>query len=612
MANLSRFAQCTWIDLSEHRGMAPVEMLGRARFPLIGDGGYCLTLGPYAFYWFQLAAHGAAQPSESAAPPTLTVAGAGPADWVNVFRGKARIALEEALPAYLQGQPWFQGRFRALSSVAVRDAIVVPRAGGAVRVALVQAEYAEGDPELYVVPLAFAAGEAPAGAVVAARLRVAPRGDGEATAGALYDPCGERVFVSELLDAAIWGGEFEGEAGDLNGCPTPASAQTPPEGPGADAPPALHEGDNTTASLDGRALLKLYRRVEEGSHPEVEMLRFLAAHSALKQTPALLGVLEYQPESGSAMTTGMAQEFIAGEADAGRLTLDALHRFFERVLTGGLTPPEVEAGPRNIVDLSEGEIPEQAREMLGAYLETARLMARRTAELHVALASDPTDAAFAPEPFTPMYQRSLYQSMRGQIRQALERLRRRRHELPEALRESADRVLQGEEALLRQARRMLDRLTAVRIRCHGDYQLKHLVSIGHDFLVVDFDGEPDRPLSHRRRKRSPVRDLTSLHRSLQDAAEAALAGGGLRAEDVPTLRPWARFWRRWASVAFLKEYRAAPGTADLLPHDPAELRLLFDFYRLGWNVFALLRELDRPSEKRSLAIQNMLQMLERT
>ena len=453
VANLSRFAQCTWIDLSEHRGLAPVEMLGRTRFPLIGDGAYCLTLGPYAFYWFQLAAHA----PESAAPPTLTVAGAGPADWANVFRGKARIALEEALPAYLQGRPWFQGRFRALTSVAVRDAIAVPRPGGAVRIALVQAEYAEGDPEQYVVPLDFAAGEPPPGAVVAARLRVAPRGDGESVSGALYDPFGQRVFVSELLDAAIWGGRFEGESGDLNGRPTPASAQTPPEGPGADDPPALHEGDNTTAALDGRALLKVYRRVEEGPHPEVEMLRFLAAHSALKQTPALLGVLEYQPESGPSITTGMAQEYIAGEADAWRLTLDALRRFFEHALTGAVALPEVETGPRNIVDLSEGDIPDQAREMLGAYLETARLMARRTAELHVALASDPADPAFAPEPFTPMYQRSLYQSMRGQVRLAVERLRRRRDDLPEALREPADRVLQGEEALLRQARRVLDR-----------------------------------------------------------------------------------------------------------------------------------------------------------
>ncbi len=107
-----------------------------------------------------------------------------------------------------------------------------------------------------------------------------------------------------------------------------------------------------------------------------------------------------------------------------------------------------------------------------------------------------------------------------------------------------------------------------------------------------------------------IHDLTShLHRSLQEAAEAALTQGGLRAEDEPALRPWARFWQRWASVAFLKEYRAAPGTADLLPSNPADLRLLFDFYRLGWGVHRLGRELDRPSEKIASAIELVLQLL---
>jgi maltose alpha-D-glucosyltransferase/alpha-amylase len=209
-----------------------------------------------------------------------------------------------------------------------------------------------------------------------------------------------------------------------------------------------------------------------------------------------------------------------------------------------------------------------------------------------------------------MYQRSLYQSMRVQIRQTLERLRQRLDALPEALCEPARHVLHGEDELLRQARQVIQRkINAPRVRCHGDYHLGHLVSIGRDFLVVDFEGEADRPLSHRRRKRSPIRDLTSLHRSLQEAAQTALLQGNLRAEDVPTLRPWALFWQRWASVVFLKEYRAAPGTAALMPQDSVELRLMFEFYRLGWSIHRLGRELDPPAENLELAIQNVVQML---
>ena len=134
---------------------------------------------------------------------------------------------------------------------------------------------------------------------------------------------------------------------------------------------------------------------------------------------------------------------------------------------------------------------------------------------------------------------------------------------------------------------------------------------GKDFLVIDFEGEVDRSLAHRRRKRSPARDLASLHRSLQEVALTALTQGGVRSEDLATLQPWARFWQRWASVVFLKEYRAAPGTAALLPRDPAALTELLDFYRLGWNISGLLHELAAPSERASLLLRNLTQMIDR-
>ena len=611
VANLSRFAQCTWIDLAEFKGARPVEMLGRAKFPTVGDGPYCLTLGPYAFYWFLLPPHAAAPAAEAAEAPAIGVASA--AGWEAVLRGKGRVRLEDALPAYLQARRWFQGRLRTLKTVTVRDTLAVPCEGGPARIALVQADYTEGDPELYVLPLAFHADGGhelrPGGAGSVARLSVQTRIGGEAVTGSLYDPSGDRTFVALLADLAAKGGRLEGDAGDLRGEPAAAAALPPAAEPASDSTPHVIELSNTTAILDPRGvLLKLYRRVEEGPHPEVEVLHYFARTGAFPHTPPLLGALTYQPEAGESMTLGVLRVFAPGEGDAWHITLDALRRLFDQVLTGSLRLPEVQRGPRSLVDLSEQEIPPEAQELLGSYLETARLMARRTAEMHIALSSG-GDPAFEPEPFTPMYQRSLYQSMRGQVREAMEELRISRDALPEALREPAGRILQNEETLLRQARRVLDKITAVRIRCHGDYHLGHLVATGQGFLVVDFEGEADRPLSHRRRKRSPIRDLTSLHHSLQEAARAALGQGGLRAEDVPALRPWARFWQRWASVAFLREYRAAPGAADLLPRDPGELRLLFDFYRLGWCVFRLLRALDAPSERVGPAIEGVLQLL---
>ncbi len=172
-------------------------------------------------------------------------------------------------------------------------------------------------------------------------------------------------------------------------------------------------------------------------------------------------------------------------------------------------------------------------------------------------------------------------------------------------------MVKNEDKLVRLAHRIIDRLIdAPRLRCHGHLHMGHLLFTGKDFLIIDLEGEADRSFSHRRRKRSPARDLASLHRSLQEAALAALTQGGVRNEDIPKLEPWSRFWLRWASVVFLKEYRAVPGTAAILPREPGMLALLLDFYRLGWNISGLRHELTAPTERAAMLLRNLTQMLD--
>jgi maltose alpha-D-glucosyltransferase/alpha-amylase len=610
MANLSRFVQCLRVDMSAYKGMTPIELMGRTPFPVIGEAPYFLTLGPYAFHWFLLkpppvAAGGTAE------PPLLTVVG--PLGWAGVFRGRARQALEDVLPEYLRSRPWFQGRLRSLKSATLREVIPLGSDAGVARLVLVQADYDEGESEVYLLLLAFApmpedaSNPASLPGPIVARLRVRGRADGENITGILYDAGGERGCAEALVNLLGRGGRCEGEAGEMRAEPEPAFTLEP-----LPAELRLMESCNTVVLLGDRLALKLYRRVEEGVHPEVEVNRVLFSKAGFTHLPALWGVWRYRPERGEAMALGILQEFVASEGDAWRLTLDALHRFFDRILAGAAGPPQLEAGPRSLVELSDQEIPAQVREHLGSYMETARLMARRTAELHVALASVTDDPSFAPEPFTGQYQRSLYQSMRGRIRQTMAQLRPRLDQWPEPLREPARRVSQAEDKLMRLAHRILDRLIeAPRLRCHGHLHLGHLLYTGKDFLVIDLEGEPDRSFAHRRRKRSPARDLASLHRSLQEAALAALTQGGVRTEDIPMLEPWARFWQRWAAVVFLKEYRAADGTAALLPRDPTLLTLLLDFYRLGWNLSGLRHDLAAPSGRTAMLLRNLIQMIER-
>ncbi|MGH7223775.1 MAG: alpha-glucosidase C-terminal domain-containing protein, partial [Gemmataceae bacterium] len=519
VANLSRFVQCLRVDMSAYKGMMPIEMMGRSPFPTIGEAPYFLTLGPHTFYWFLLKPQPAAHPG-TPEPPTISLPSS--RDWAGLFRGRPRQQLEEALPAYLRSRPWFQGHLRSLQSAALREVLLLGGGDSGPRLTIVQADFDEGEPEFYLLPLAFApppvdvAHPASAPGPVLARLQVRP-GDGqEAAIGFLYDPSGERGFVAMVLDLLAHGGRCEGEVGEMHGEPEAAFAATQ----GADATllaePRVLESSNTVVLASEHLVLKLYRRIEEGVHPEVEKNRVLLSKTSFTQVPAVLGALQYRTEKGEPATLGIVQEFAASQGDAWQLTLDALHRFFDHILAGASNPPSMDL-QRSAVDLSDQEIPAQVQELLGSYLETGRMMARRIGELHVALASVTDLADFEPEPFTAQYQRSLYQSMRGRIRQTLPVLKQRLPNWPEPLRELGNRLAQSEDKLMRVGHRILDRLIeSPRIRCHGHLHLGHLLYTGKDFVIIDLEGEADRSLVHRRRKRSPARDLASLHRSLQE------------------------------------------------------------------------------------------------
>jgi maltose alpha-D-glucosyltransferase/alpha-amylase len=271
----------------------------------------------------------------------------------------------------------------------------------------------------------------------------------------------------------------------------------------------------------------------------------------------------------------------------------------------------VERAP--LVDRIDADPPALVSEMFGGYVESARLLGIRTAELHLALASDARDPAFAPEPFQPLYQRSLFQSMRGHARQALAALRDRHAALPPEMRAAARELGAREQDVLDGFRGILGRrLAARRIRCHGDYHLGQVLCTGSDFAIIDFEGEPGRSLSERRLKRSPLRDVAGMLRSFDYAAHALLVGGGqrgvIRDEDVDRLRPWARFWRAWVMSAFLRAYLHRLGDSGLVPQDRRDLSSLLNALLLERNVYELEYELNHRPEWAMIPLQGVLEL----
>jgi len=608
VANLSRFVQFVELDLSPFRGMSPLELFGRTRFPLVGESPYFLTMAPHTFLWFSLVPEKAPDvrveaPREQV--PLIEVRG----DWDGVLVGRAKADLEALLPDYLRARRWFGGKARPIKGARIVESFSVPYVSSVTYLAMVQVDYAEGAPETYVLPLTFATGEHakevtekfPWAAV--ALLRAKSGKEKEEVGGVLCDALSDSSFCRALLLIMSRRRRIRGKSGELVALPTSAFERLRGEAsPPLQARLMAAEQSNTSINYGDKLILKIFRRCEEGVNPDVEITRFLAERTRFASVPPAAGFLEFRKSRGEGCSLAILQGYVPNQGDAWQFTLDEVEHFFERVLTLGKETDLGElASRKSLVDLSAEEPPALARDTVGAYLNHASLLGRRTAELHLSLASDLEDPNFAPEPFTSLYQRSLYQSMRNLTRQTFQLFRDRVHLIPESVQEMARRVLRAENQILDQFQVVRGRkFTVMRIRSHGDYHLGQVLYTGKDFVIIDFEGEPARPMNERRLKRAPLRDLAGMLRSYHYAACTPLSGEDperrVRPEDVPRLMPWAEFWYRCVGASFLKTYFETASKATLLPKSQEETALLLQANLLEKAIYELGYELNnRPS-----------------
>ena len=621
IANLSRFAQYAELDLSRFRGMVPIELFGHTEFPQIGELPYFITLGPHQFYWFSVEPQRTAERAP-ARPPTVQVSGR----WDEVLSPSVRGVLEQALPAYLEAKRWFGSKTRRIKQTEIVEAIPVgqadePSVSGdghseagagpsevAGHLSMVRVDYVDGDPETYVLPLACASPERSpdirkwqAGTVVA-------NVEGAGGLRALYDGLWDPAMATALLEIVAKRRRLSGARGKLSGIPAPPLRELRPPLDGGLQPFVISaEQSNTSVVFTDRLILKLIRRLEAGINPELEVGRFLT-EAGFEHVPPVAGSLEYSTGQGEPMTVGILEGYVPNEGDAWSFTLDALAHYLEEVLARGPTADGPFVERPALLELARTDPPAIARETIGAYLESARLLGRRTAELHLALASDRQDPAFVPEPFSILYQRSLYQSLRAPAVRTFRLLRASSPDDPQLA-----MVLSYEGEILERYRSVLDRkVDATRTRCHGDYHLGQVLWTGKDFVIIDFEGEPALPLGERRIKRSPLRDVAGMVRSYHYAVHTALGRaveemGGPAESSLLTL--WADFWYLWVAAAFLRSYLHTARGASFLPSSRQDLSTLLDVFLLEKAVYELRYEANNRPDWVHIPARGILEQL---
>ncbi len=256
---------------------------------------------------------------------------------------------------------------------------------------------------------------------------------------------------------------------------------------------------------------------------------------------------------------------------------------------------------------------------MGRYLESAALLGRRTAELHQALAGPTFDPAFAPEPLTPLHQRSLYQSLRNTQQRTLHELLVNQGRLPTDAQPLVQEVLGKSEEMLRRFGALVSRrLGGQRIRCHGNLGLGELLFTGKDFVIIDFEGEPERPLGERRVKRLPFGDLATMVRSFHHAALMPFLGDGdhrgrtpgmIRSEDVPLLEPWAELWFVAASTEFIRAYQEHTAQAPFLPATGDDFESLLADFLLERALWELALELEARPAWAVISLRAIVQLI---
>ncbi len=600
VANLSRHVQTFELDLSAYRGTTPFELSGRVKFPEVGDRPYFLNLGPFAFYWFALERTAAPQLVTGEEVPLIAAK-----KWDEVFADGNRDALVSSIARYMRTRRWFAGKARTISNVRIADAISLPKHSAFLT--MIDVEYTEGEPQRYLLPLGITQArradeqDSPRTATLIARLR-----DG----CLLYEPLVDEVFAAALLDTIGRKRQFKGDRGIVAGVPSRAYRDLRGSAH-LDAQIIKAEQSNTAIVYGQQLFMKLFRRLEPGTNTDLEITRFLNEETEFRSTPRLAGSLEYRTGRGDATTLAILQSYTQNSGDAWAYTLDAIGRYFERILSdAGSAEKLAKATPaESPLRLSGKGTSDFARSLIGNYLDDAETLGRRTAEMHLALASRADVDGFAPEPITAHYQRSLYQFVRSQAVQSLAMVRRRAKENP-----AGAELLSNEQRLMERIRSIISgRIGGQRIRTHGDYHLGQVLHTANDFVLIDFEGEPERPLSERRIKRSGLRDVAGMLRSFHYAPYAVIFGQAqgtvIRPEDAPALEAGARFWHRWVSAAFLRAYLAESLVGSHLPKSPQEIEVLLDAHLLEKALYEVTYELNNRPDWVQIPLRGVLDLI---
>jgi maltose alpha-D-glucosyltransferase/alpha-amylase len=588
VANLSRSAQATELDLSAFKGRIPLEMLGRTRFPAIGELPYMITIAPYGFYWFQLQEPDKSEPvTPHAVPEFETLVVPLNSTWVSLARTRG-VFERDVLPGHLARTRWYPEHSPANIRPTLTSAIPFCDIGDNRPYLTFFEATQRGVTQRYVLPMQIEW-------VRFDRERYNPRAFSAVRQGAregtLLDVATDQIFIALLLRNLREVLTVEENGLRLEFRPTSRFSDKPIRQPER-IRPLDADKSNSTALVDNDYVVKIYRKLETGTHPEIEIGWYLTEVAGFANSPALLGSVELV-EGGKRSAVGIVHAFVENQGDGWTVTSAYLDRFVDdqRLLPASEYP---------------GKSDEQA-----PYLRYMSQTGRRVAEMHVALAASTELAGFAPEPTRPEDVQRWIGEITARADRVFDALKQRRDSNREFDRPLLDQALAQRDILHDRLSALLPLgIDSLNIRHHGDFNLGRILIVKDDIFIVGFGGGSRHPLAERRRRTPAARDAAGLISSIDGSAAAALERAlKIAPDEQGKLASALAQWRDRATDAFLAGYREAMTNHGLWPADPRAATGMLNFFLLENALHEIEYELPHRPDWLRAPLMRMLRIL---
>ncbi|HTH56892.1 MAG TPA: maltose alpha-D-glucosyltransferase [Cyclobacteriaceae bacterium] len=561
VANLSQFSQMTKLDFSEFSGSRVVEAFSQNQFSTITGRGYQITLGPYGYYWLQIDATEKKEQGLVSGELSLYQSDL---SWERSFSNEENVRFIErkVLPSFVRKSSWFSNNGKTFSDISVHTIIPLKTSEGMHYFLMLEVHYVQKLPERYFVPISFAPHDVVFENEEYNSQGILCRADFQGKTGFIIDSTydrGFRDFIFQSMERKVKMKEDDGTIEFTSGIYVKL------DGKKVESKIDREEG-NAVVLYNDRFIFKFYRKIEQEVNPDLEVVRFLSESTSFVNVCKYAGSIEYIDNEGRITTLGLLQSRVENQGSSWDTALDSVGRFYERVMAS----PKKEKAPKlldkNVIDFDES--PDVVQELIGRGLyERVVRLGQRTAEMHLALASDLSTPEFAPEPFTANYQRSLHSSLRKVTRECFKLLKHSVERLDAQTQILAKEVLGQETQILERFSEVQHTtLNSNRTRVHGEFGLHQLLFTGKDFVVSDFDCEPEVSFNERKLKKSPYKDVATMMRSLHYAAFGKiLLNENYREKDEEFFSKWADVWQHYVSRFYLGAYLDRMGIGKELP-----------------------------------------------